>query len=147
MHNHKHTRFCIFVRLCCTILYTNTLLCPIFWAGEGDGLALVFVNTGFINDVYRFHILFCVECEKLIRRMLQLEPGKRIPLNKVLEHRWMLGVEPVMPHTMNFEMPTTSDKVVWNTQVLSAIQNMNYDVERCKQVSDYFMLKINEKHH
>ena len=84
------------------------------------------------------HLFLCVviDCERLIRRMLQLDPSKRIPLTSVLKHRWMEGVEVTM------DMPTqchrvsnaSGESVLWNDQVLMAIQNMNYNVDACKQV-------------
>ena len=81
------------------------------------------------------HVYICsLECEKLIRRMLQLEPAKRIPLGKVLEHRWMQGMAPDLQPTNNMGVFGSSDNILWNTSVLAAIQKMNYDVERCKQV-------------
>ena len=69
--------------------------------------------------------------------MLQLEPAKRIPLAKVLEHRWMQGMELDLHPTNKMRVFGSNDNILWNGQVLSAIQKMNYDVERCKQVGDY----------
>ena len=81
---------------------------------------------------------FHPECEKLIRRMLQLEPSKRIPLSKVLEHRWMLmdeGTEPSMSTPLaHSKSRTASGNVMWNDQVLLAIQRMKCNVENVKQV-------------
>ena len=75
------------------------------------------------------------ECEKLIRRMLQLDPAKRIPLAKVLEHRWMQGMEPDLQPTNQMRVFGSNENILWNSRVLAAIQKMNYDVERVKQVS------------
>ena len=83
------------------------------------------------NNKYLF---FCAECEKLIRRMLQLEPAKRIPLSKVLEHRWMQGMEPDLQPANIMKVFGSNEHILWNTHVLTAIQKMNYDVDRCKQV-------------
>ena len=77
---------------------------------------------------------FIAECEKLIRRMLQLEPAKRIPLNKVLEHRWMQGMELDLQPTSKMRVFGSNEHIFWNSHVLAAIQKMNYDVDRCKQV-------------
>ena len=35
------------------------------------------------------HVLHCADCENLIRRMLQVEPSRRLPLRDVKRHRWM----------------------------------------------------------
>ena len=66
--------------------------------------------------------------------MLQLDPTKRIPLAKVLEHRWMQGMQPDLQPLNKMRVFGSSDNLLWNSPVLAAIQNMNYDVERCKQV-------------
>ena len=78
------------------------------------------------------------ECEKLIRRMLHLDPSKRITMASVLKHRWMQGPEsdppsPTQNH-LHVRVFGSSDNLLWNEQVLRAIQRMNYNVEACKQV-------------
>ena len=67
--------------------------------------------------------------------MLQLDPAKRIPLGKVLEHRWMQEMEPDLQPSNKMRVFGSNDNILWNSHVLAAIQKMNYDVERCKQVS------------
>ncbi len=84
-------------------------------------------------------VCVCVlDCEKLIRKMLQLDPSKRIPLSAVLKHRWMEGVN------CNVDVPLkcrrgsivgAGECVKWNDHVLMAIRNMNCDVDACKRVS------------
>ena len=71
--------------------------------------------------------------------MLQLEPAKRIPLGKVLEHRWMQGMEPDLQPTNKMKVFGSNDNILWNSHVLAAIQKMNYDVERCKQVRPHLI--------
>ena len=80
------------------------------------------------------------ECEKLIRRMLHLDPSKRITLASVLKHRWMQGSEsdPPSPTHNHLRVFGSSDNLLWNEQVLRAIQRMNYNVEACKQVRYYY---------
>jgi hypothetical protein len=84
-------------------------------------------------------LLLTIECEKLIRRMLQLDPNKRIPLSKVLEHKWMLTASDMNLFNTcpslhkNF---SGSGNVLWNEQVLLAIQrlnNPNFSLESVKQ--------------
>lgn len=79
------------------------------------------------------------ECERLIRRMLQLDPSKRIPLASVLKHRFMEGAGPgVDASTHSLRVFGSSDNLLWNDQVLMAIRGMNYNVEACKQVRGTF---------
>ena len=92
---------------------------------------LCLCNKKCLRDVKIYMFIFISECERLIRRMLQLEPAKRIPLSKVLEHRWMKSdLETTSPTVVC----GSNEGIVWNADVLAAIQRMNYDVERCKQV-------------
>ena len=87
-------------------------------------------------DCFTSCLCVVTDCDRLIRRMLQLDPSKRISLASVLKHRWMAGVEVTM------DMPTkchrgsnaSGESVLWNDQVLMALQNMNYNVDICKQV-------------
>ena len=76
-----------------------------------------------------------VACEQLIRRMLQLDPAKRIPLAKVLEHKWMRDGEEgpkMVPHKLIGR--TASGNILWNDKVLMAVQRLNFNVEAVKQV-------------
>lgn len=68
--------------------------------------------------------------------MLQLDPSKRIPLSAVLKHRWMEGVEATLdkPTKCLPASNASGEGMVWNDQVLIAIQNMNYNVDACKLV-------------
>jgi len=68
--------------------------------------------------------------------MLQLDPSKRIPLSAVLKHKWMEGVDcsVEMPITKRRTSVVGGDGMVWNDQVLLAIQNMQYSVDACKLV-------------
>ncbi len=68
--------------------------------------------------------------------MLHLDPSKRIPLASVLKHRWMEGVgsNVLSLPTNNLRVFGSSDNLLWNDQVLMAIQTMNYNVDACKQV-------------
>ena len=46
----------------------------------------------------------------------------------------MQGMEPDLQPTKQMRVFGSDDNLLWNSQVLVAIQKMNYDVERCKQV-------------
>lgn len=79
--------------------------------------------------------MFSLDCERLIRRMLHLDPSKRIPLSSVLKHKWMEGVGSDAPTNNNLRVFGSSDNLLWNEQVLMAIQSMNYNTDACKHVS------------
>ena len=73
--------------------------------------------------------------------MLQLDPAKRISLSKVLEHKWMQLGDGEMNETLTqstLNRRTASGNVMWNEQVLLAIQRLNlpnFGVEAVKQVT------------
>lgn len=75
--------------------------------------------------------------------MLQLDPTKRISLSKVLEHKWMQLGEGEMNETLTqstLNRRTASGNVMWNEQVLLAIQRLNlpnFGVEAVKQVTEF----------
>jgi serine/threonine-protein kinase SIK3 len=105
-----------------------------------DGNSLQHLKARVLAGRFRIPFYMSEECEKLIRRMLQLDPNKRIPLSKVLEHKWMLTASDMNLFNTcpslhkNF---SGSGNVLWNEQVLLAIQrlnNPNFSLESVKQV-------------
>ena len=73
--------------------------------------------------------------------MLQVDPNKRIPLSKVLEHKWMtIGSQKVLDggtalhKSCGSSSSSSSGSLVWNEHVLMALQRYNCNVEICKQV-------------
>ena len=79
-----------------------------------------------------------IECEHLIRRMLQLDPSKRLSLSKVLEHKWMQDETEKSvdrtPSERSLINRSTSGSILWNDKVLFAVQRLNFNVEAVKQV-------------
>ena len=66
--------------------------------------------------------------------MLQLDPMKRLPISKVLEHKWMLAGKQEHPVMSRLRVYNSKDNLVWNDQVLLVIQRMGYNVDSVKQV-------------
>ena len=70
--------------------------------------------------------------------MLQLDPSKRISLSKVLEHKWMQDETEKSvdrtPSERSLINRSTSGSIIWNEEVLLAIQRLNFNVEAVKQV-------------
>lgn len=73
--------------------------------------------------------------------MLQLDPAKRIPLSKVLEHRWMQEGEDgstartalAQNHQRN-----SSSNLLLNDKVMLAIQRLNFNTELVKEVISFY---------
>ena len=70
--------------------------------------------------------------------MLQLDPSKRISLSKVLEHKWMQDETEKSvdrtPSERSLINRSTSGSIIWNEEVLLAVQRLNFNVEAVKQV-------------
>ncbi|XP_011404771.1 PREDICTED: serine/threonine-protein kinase SIK3-like [Amphimedon queenslandica] len=107
-----------------------------------DGNNLQHLRARVLAGRFRIPFYMSEECEKLIRKMLQLDPSKRIPLSKVLEHKWMQatpttveGPSPLRSSPL-YPQKTASGNLLWNEQVLLAIQRLqssNFSIEAVKQ--------------
>lgn len=100
-----------------------------------DGTNLQNLRSRVLAGRFRIPFYMSSECERMIRRMLQLDPAKRLPLSKVLEHKWMqAGKQQQEPPVMNhLRIYNSKDNLVWNDQVLLVIQRMGYDLDNVKQ--------------
>lgn len=77
------------------------------------------------------------ECENLIRRMLVVDPSKRISLEQIKQHCW-LKAEPIAAYQALFN-PSESERHYhakgFNEQVLSLMQKLGIDKRRTTDVS------------
>lgn len=101
-----------------------------------DGTNLQHLRARVLAGRFRIPFYMSQECERLIRKMLHRDPTKRIPLAKVLEHKWMAwgeGETGMTGMTGQRQRIGSADNLRWNEQVEQAIRGMNYNVESCKQ--------------
>lgn len=77
---------------------------------------------------------FLIDCESLIRKMLVLQPNKRVTIEQIKRHRWML-VEvmdiPVITTMCNGMVGTASYEP--NDQILKIMQNLGIDQLRTRE--------------
>lgn len=73
------------------------------------------------------------DCETLIRRMLVVEPGKRITLAQIRQHRWMQA-HPCPPPACP-AIGYSSNLGDYDEQVLGIMQTLGVDRQRTVEVS------------
>lgn len=77
------------------------------------------------------------DCETLIRRMLVVDPAKRITIAQIRQHRWMQA-EPSVPRPPCPAFPTlgyTSSLGHYDEQVLGVMHSLGIDRQRTVEVS------------
>lgn len=70
------------------------------------------------------------DCETLIRRMLVVDPAKRITIAQIRQHRWMQA-EPSVPRPPCPAFPTLG----YDEQVLGVMHSLGIDRQRTVEVS------------
>ena len=75
-------------------------------------------------------------CENLIRKMLVLDPRKRLTIGQICEHPWMQGADPeVRQDPLNAATrATTQDGQPYNEHVLRLMHSLNIDENRTVKV-------------
>lgn len=76
------------------------------------------------------------DCETLIRRMLVVDPAKRISIAQIRQHRWMQA-DPALPHTRptSAALSYNSNLGDYDEQVLGIMQTLGVDRQRTVEVS------------
>ena len=90
-----------------------------------------------------------VECEELIKRMLTIEPVRRITISEIVCHRWMTmaGVDPEFDKMMHESMRTLSPEPLepLNELVLRHMDRLEIDRKETLRVRrDHFILNLEE---
>lgn len=74
---------------------------------------------------------FVLECESLIRKMLVLQPSKRITIEEMKHHRWMT-VEVMETLKVNGNISCDTSTFQPNEQVVRIMQNLGIDSQRTR---------------
>lgn len=61
-----------------------------------DGETLHILRDRVISGRFRIPYFMSSECESLIRRMLVIDPKKRLTMSQVCQHQWMAAADPVV---------------------------------------------------
>ncbi|XP_078089220.1 serine/threonine-protein kinase SIK1 isoform X2 [Mustelus asterias] len=91
-----------------------------------DGPTLPILRQRVIEGRFRIPFFLSEECESLIRRMLMVDPGKRITVSQIKQHRWMLAQEPPTYSLKDYN----SNLGNYNQQVLGLMHNLGIDRQK-----------------
>ncbi|XP_078416565.1 serine/threonine-protein kinase SIK1 isoform X2 [Cetorhinus maximus] len=91
-----------------------------------DGPTLPVLRQRVIEGRFRIPFFLSEECESLIRRMLMVDPMKRITISQIKQHRWMLAQEPPTYSLKDYN----SNLGNYNQQVLGLMNNLGIDRQK-----------------
>lgn len=79
--------------------------------------------------------VFSVDCEHLIRRMLVLDPAKRLTIAQIKEHKWMLVEVPVQRPVLYPQGQENEPSIgEFNEQVLRLMHGLGIDQQKTIEV-------------
>uniref|UniRef100_A0A8C7AP93 non-specific serine/threonine protein kinase n=1 Tax=Neovison vison TaxID=452646 RepID=A0A8C7AP93_NEOVI len=97
-----------------------------------DGPNLPALRQRVLEGRFRIPFFMSQDCETLIRRMLVVDPAKRITIAQIRQHRWMQA-EPSVPRPPCPAFPTlgyTSSLGHYDEQVLGVMHSLGIDRQR-----------------
>ncbi|XP_071197124.1 serine/threonine-protein kinase SIK2-like [Salvelinus alpinus] len=98
-----------------------------------DGPSLPALRQRVTEGRFRIPFFMSQDCENLIRKMLVVDPAKRISVAQIKQHRWMLA-DPTAPNqTLSMALPLTdynSNLGDYSEPVLGIMQTLGIDRQR-----------------
>uniref|UniRef100_A0A673KWC7 non-specific serine/threonine protein kinase n=1 Tax=Sinocyclocheilus rhinocerous TaxID=307959 RepID=A0A673KWC7_9TELE len=96
-----------------------------------DGDSLPALRQRVTEGRFRIPFFMSQDCENLIRKMLVVDPAKRISVAQIKQHRWMLA-DPSAPHqTLSLSLTDYNSNLGdYNEPVLSIMQTLGIDRQR-----------------
>ncbi|CAB1347329.1 unnamed protein product [Coregonus sp. 'balchen'] len=98
-----------------------------------DGPSLPALRQRVTEGRFRIPFFMSQDCENLIRKMLVVDPAKRISVAQIKQHRWMLA-DPTAPNqTLSMALPLTdynSNLGDYSESVLGIMQTLGIDRQR-----------------
>ncbi|KAL1509115.1 hypothetical protein ABEB36_003907 [Hypothenemus hampei] len=93
-----------------------------------DGCSLQALRDRVLSGRFRIPYFMSQDCESLIRKMLVLEPNKRVTVQQIKKHRWIqMGSLPSFPPTI----PTSNTHP--NEQILRLMQSLGIDSVKTRE--------------
>lgn len=91
----------------------------------------------FLPLAHEFVFLCHPDCETLIRRMLVVDPTKRITISQIKQHKWMQADPSLQQQqSLSFSMQNYNSNLGdYNEQVLGIMQTLGIDKQRTVEVS------------
>ncbi|NXV76628.1 SIK2 kinase, partial [Atlantisia rogersi] len=100
-----------------------------------DGPTLPILRQRVLEGRFRIPYFMSEECEHLIRRMLVLDPSKRLTVAQIKEHKWMLmevpAQKPVLYPPGGENEPSIGE---YNEQVLRLMHSLGIDQQKTIEV-------------
>uniref|UniRef100_A0A671NDU6 non-specific serine/threonine protein kinase n=1 Tax=Sinocyclocheilus anshuiensis TaxID=1608454 RepID=A0A671NDU6_9TELE len=96
-----------------------------------DGDSLPALRQRVTEGRFRIPFFMSQDCENLIRKMLVVDPAKRISVTQIKQHRWMLA-DPRAPHqTLSLSLTDYNSNLGdYSEPVLSIMQTLGIDRQR-----------------
>ena len=102
----------------------------------------LFRRTPKSSVLLNIYVCGFVECESLIRRMLVVDPKKRLTIGQVCNHQWMTAAsedvrcdpDDSATGVSTPEENLTTDESQFNENVLRVMHNLNIDEQKTLQV-------------
>ncbi|XP_063799328.1 serine/threonine-protein kinase SIK2 [Pseudophryne corroboree] len=96
-----------------------------------DGPTLPILRQRVLEGRFRIPYFMSEECEHLIRRMLVLEPSKRLSIAQIKEHKWMMTEVPVHRPVLYAQSPEKDVSIgEHNEQVLRLMHSLGIDQQK-----------------
>ncbi|XP_016826657.1 serine/threonine-protein kinase SIK2 isoform X5 [Cricetulus griseus] len=96
-----------------------------------DGPTLPILRQRVLEGRFRIPYFMSEDCEHLIRRMLVLDPSKRLSIAQIKEHKWMLIEVPVQrPILYPQEQENEASIGEFNEQVLRLMHSLGIDQQK-----------------
>ncbi|NXF77741.1 SIK2 kinase, partial [Sclerurus mexicanus] len=102
-----------------------------------DGPTLPILRQRVLEGRFRIPYFMSEECEHLIRRMLVLDPSKRLTIAQIKEHKWMLvevpAQRPILYPPGEENEPSIGE---YNEQVLRLMHSLGIDQQKTVEVKE-----------
>ncbi|XP_060106438.1 serine/threonine-protein kinase SIK2 isoform X2 [Heteronotia binoei] len=96
-----------------------------------DGPTLPILRQRVLEGRFRIPYFMSEECEHLIRRMLVLDPAKRLTITQIKEHKWMLVEVPVQRPALYPQGQENEPSIgEYNEQVLRLMHSLGIDQQK-----------------
>ncbi|XP_005987323.1 serine/threonine-protein kinase SIK2a isoform X1 [Latimeria chalumnae] len=95
-----------------------------------DGPTLPILRQRVLEGRFRIPYFMSEDCEHLIRRMLVLDPSKRLTVAQIKEHKWMLVDVPVQRPILYPQEENPSAIGEYNEQVLRLMHSLGIDQQK-----------------
>ncbi|NXV64183.1 SIK2 kinase, partial [Molothrus ater] len=103
-----------------------------------DGPTLPILRQRVLEGRFRIPYFMSEECEHLIRRMLVLDPSKRLSIAQIKEHKWMLvevpAQRPILYPAGEENQPSLGE---YNEQVLRLMHSLGIDQQKTVEVKEH----------